>query len=162
MTAVLQWFELFYYITFIVLTLLIVIYTVKNYRNQKKQPPKLIARINYSFLEKADDKIPVVLDIINSGDYVVERVYIKFALRHKAPELLDCINFIAPKETFRYYLGIWTESKVCLFNNREIKLQDPLDFDYFKLETQGTNIILTIKGDEILPTQDFSLADKNR
>lgn len=160
MTAVLQWFELAYYITFIVLTLLIVIYTAKNYRNQKKQPPKLIARINYSFLEKVDDKIPVVLDIINSGDYVVERVFIKFALNHRTSEPIDYINFIAPKETFRYYLGICADSEVWLFNNRRIKIQDALDFDYFRLETQGTNIILTIKGDEILPTQNLLSADK--
>lgn len=44
--TVLQMFELAYYITFIILTLMIVIYTVKSYRNQKKQPPKLIPRIN--------------------------------------------------------------------------------------------------------------------
>lgn len=53
--TLLQGFELAYYISFIILTLLIVIYTVKNYLNQKKQPPKLIARINYGFLEKVDE-----------------------------------------------------------------------------------------------------------
>ena len=105
-------------------------------------------------MEKVDNKIPVVLDIINAGDYVAEKVYIKFALRHKTPENLDCINFIAPKETFRYYLGIWIDSEVWLFNNIRIKLQDPLDYDYFLYETDGTVITLTISGDEIKPTEN--------
>ena len=147
--TILQLFELAYYITFIILTLMIVIYTVKSYRNQKKQPPKLIPRINYVFLEKVDNQIPVVLDIINAGDYVAEKVHINFALRHRTPECLDCINFIAPKENFRYFLGVWIESEVWLFNNKKIKLQDPLDYDYFTLVTHDTNITLTISGDEI-------------
>lgn len=152
--TLLQWFELAYYITFIILTLLIVIYTVKNYINQKKQPPKLIARINYGFLEKVDDQIPVVLEIINSGDYVAEKIYIKFALKHNTPEDLDCINFIAPKETFRYILGEWRGSEVWLFNNKKIKLLDALDYDYFTLETHDTDIILKISGEEVKLTQN--------
>lgn len=147
--TVLQMFELAYYISFIILTLMIVIYTVKDYRNQKKQPPKLIARVNYCFLEKVDNQIPVVLDIINTGDFVAEKVMIKLGLRHKTPESLDCFNFIAPKENFRFFLGIWTASEVWLFNNRKIKLQDPLDYDCFTLEIQNTEITLTISGDEI-------------
>lgn len=147
--TVLQWFELIYYISFIILTLLIVIYTVKNYNNQEKQPPKLIARVNYSFLEKVDGKIPVVLDIINVGDYVAERVYINFSLGDKTPERLDCINFIASKESFRFFLGMWVDSEVWLFNNKKIRLQDPLDYDYFKLKTHDKEITLTISGDEI-------------
>ena len=89
--SLLQWFELLYYIAFIILTLLIAIYTVKNYRNQKKAPPKLIARINYHFLEKIDGKIHVVLDIINTGDYAAEKVYIDFALRHQSAEHLEAV-----------------------------------------------------------------------
>lgn len=149
MTTVLQWFELAYYIAFIVLTLMIVIYTVKNYRNQKKQPSKLIARINYKFLKKIDGQTPVVLDILNAGDYVAEEVYISLALKHKTPERLDCISYIAPKENFGYYLGIWTDSEVWLFNGKKIKLQDPLDYDCFIYDIDDTNITLTIRGDEI-------------
>ena len=147
--TLLQRFELLYYISFIILTLIIVIYTIRTYINQKKQSAKLFVRINYLFLERINNQIPVTLDIINVGDYAAERVYISFALRHKTPEHLDCINFIAPKENFKYFLGTLENSVLLLFNNKKIKLQDPLDYDYFTLETHDTEITLTISGDEI-------------
>lgn len=159
--TVLQCFELVYYGSFIILTALIVEYTVKNYLEQKRQPPKLIARVNYLFLKKTNGQIPVALDIINVGDYAAEKVYIDFAVKHKSPESLDCINFIAPKENFEFFLGMWTDSEVELFDGKRIKLQDPLDYDYFKLEIQevppadntkkakSAKIVLTISGDEI-------------
>lgn len=144
MELVLQISQLIYNISFL-FTLVLVIYTIKTYNNQKKQPYKLIARINYHFMKKKDDTNLVFLDIFNGGDYAAKMVDIKLVVNHNAPLNLDRINFIAPKENFRFYLGKRIKKKLILFNGQEFNLANPLDYDYFTEETSANMVMLTIR-----------------
>ncbi|MCM1123567.1 MAG: hypothetical protein NC416_13380 [Eubacterium sp.] len=145
MTWLLNWCTLIYDVSFVVLTLILLIYTIKTYYNQKKQPYRLVARVNYCFMDKQDDAVPVVIDIINAGDYVAESVKIRLVENHKLLRDLDCINFIAPRETFNFYLGMLDGKKLILYNDVVLEFKNPMDYDYFELTTNKNVITLTVR-----------------
>lgn len=146
MKLLLQITEFIYNISFIVFTFILVVYTVKSYNNEKKQPYKLIARINYSFNEETNNNINmVVLDIFNCGDYTAKMVKIQLIINHNSPIDLDCINFIAPKENFKYYLGKRIDNTLILFDGKKYNLANPLDYDYFDEFTENNIVTLTIR-----------------
>ena len=144
MNLALQITQLIYNISFL-FTLVLVIYTIKTYNNQKKQPYKLIARINYHFLKKKDDTNLVFLDIFIGGDYAAEMVQIQLIVNHNLPVIIDRVTFIAPKENFKFYLGKRKNKKLELFNGKEFNLADPLDYDFFTQETNANIVTLTIR-----------------
>ncbi len=148
MDSFLKWTELIYNLSFIIFTLILVVYTVKSYNNQKKQPYKLIARINYHFTKKKDGMIPVILDIINYGDFVAKKVKIQFGIKQGQTKELDCINFIASKENFEFYLGSLLEKQLMLFNGKQLLIKNPLDYDYFEISIENNIVTLIIRGVE--------------
>lgn len=144
MNLALQITQLIYNISFI-FTLILVIYTIKTYNNQKKQPYKLISRINYHFNTEKDGTNLVYLDIFNGGDYAAEMVEIQLIVNHNQPKCLDRINFIGPKENFEFYLGKRINKELILFNGEKYNLADPLDYDYFIQNTSENVVTLSIR-----------------
>lgn len=145
MNTALQITQLMYNISFILFTLILVIYTVKTYNNEKKQPYKLLARINYSFVKEDDNINIVMLDILNCGDYAAKMVEIQLIVNHDQPKCLDRINFIAPKENFEFYVGKRVNKELILFNGEKYNLADPLDYDYFSQNTNENVVTLSIR-----------------
>lgn len=141
---VLQITQLIYNIAFIIFTFILVIYSIKTYDNQKKQPFKLLARINYSFNNEKDDASIVMLDIFNCGDYAAKMVKIQLTVNHETPNELDCINFIAPKENFGYYVGTRTKNQLTLFDGRSYDLPNSLDYTYINQSTNENIVTLSI------------------
>lgn len=140
MNIALQITQLIYNISFIVFTFILVIYAIKTYNNEKKQPYKLLARINYSFVSENDNENSVKLDILNYGDYPAKMVKILLIVNREHPIELDYINYIAPQENFEYYVGKRIDNKLILFSGQEYTLVNPLDYDYFN-ETTNENIV---------------------
>lgn len=145
MESFLLWSQLIYNISFIVFTFLLVIYSIKSYNNQKKQPYILISRINYHFIEETNNNNLVFLDIFNAGDFVARMVEIHLIINHNPPICLDRINFISPKENFEFYLGRRIDKKIILFNGDKYELANPIDYDYFTETTNENIITLTIR-----------------
>ena len=95
MESFLLWSQLIYNISFIVFTFLLVIYSIKSYNNQKKQPYILISRINYHFIEETNNNNLVFLDIFNAGDFVARMVEIHLIINHNPP-ILSLIHISEP------------------------------------------------------------------
>lgn len=64
----------------LVLTFLIVLYAKKAFFNEKKQPAKLSGRVNYRFFDERNGKVPVTIDLCNSGDVACWKVKIQMHL----------------------------------------------------------------------------------
>lgn len=144
MNLILQITQLIYNISFIVFTLILVIYAVKTYNNEKKQPYKLLARINYTFKSENDNMNSVLLDILNCGDYPAKMIKIQLIINRDTHRELDCINYIAPHEKFEYYIGKRIDNKLILFSGQEYILVNPLDYDYFSETTNKNTVTLSI------------------
>lgn len=99
-----DWITIIYYAAIIALTLLVVIYAHKTFKDQKKKPADLKARVNYNFQRQSDSDVQASIDIINTGDVICENIHVKILINDKAI-YHDVIDYIAPHEIFPYYIG---------------------------------------------------------
>lgn len=135
----------------LVLTSLMVLYAKKAFFNEKKQPAKLSARVNYRFLNERNGKVPVTIDLFNSGDVSCWEVKIQMHFKNNRC-IDDCIDFIAPKGTFSYYIGYLTygrefkESCIELITGTQIKLTQINQSSNYSIEINNNDVKIVCNG----------------
>ena len=108
--------EIIYYIAFIVLTWLIVKYSIKTYKLQSSKSSKLLCKISV-FPEKNDkDIFQYYLEIYNFGNEVAKEIEVMVE-----NILITKIGFIKPNESFYYPIGTIRQMSSC---NRVYILDD--------------------------------------
>lgn len=129
-----------YYLAFIILTVLIVIYSVKAFYNQKKKPINIKTRVNYNFHKDYNGKTPVVLDIINDGDETVENLQIEMYIK-EIKYYEDTIQFIAAHEIFSYLIGYLETDKLKMqwITGEESDLKNIMNPAFFDIMCDGNS-----------------------
>ena len=107
---VLKIFELIYYISFIVLTVLIVVFTIKTYYLQSKRNYKLLCKFTVSDL-KIGNEFLFSIEIFNVGNAAARKVKVTI---NDIP--ITTIDFIKPGSAELYPVGI----VLCMMNGNVI------------------------------------------
>ena len=114
-------FEIIYYMAFIVLTWLIVKYSIKTYKLQSSKTSKLLCKISVSPGKNDKDFSQYYLDIYNFGNEVAKEIEIWVE-----ENFITTIGFIKPNESYYYPIGTVSQmiscNRVCLLDEeREIE-----------------------------------------
>ncbi len=150
--TILQGFELAYYIFFIILTILIVFYTAKNYQNTVKNP-MLLVRMNYNFdgvCHVEGCGTPVTIDVLNIGDRPMTKVTILFNSGTLGSSINETIEFIGPHEMYKYAVGFIKDGRINWISPNE-RYYTPLD-----VASDPTLFTISVKESGHIINVDFS------
>ena len=118
--------EVVYYISFIILTALIVYYAYKTYQLQSKKSFQLLCKINVLKETFGSFHFRYALEVYNHGNEVAEKI--KVIVNGQD---ITTIDFIKPNESFMFPLGDVTEviSGNCVYPDyeRELVQGTPVD-----------------------------------
>ena len=96
--TMIEWWELIYYIAFIILTAIIVVYAIKTYRLQSKQSSELLCKLSESFVGTGSGQI--ILEIYNHGNIVIKDIGVTVGER-----AYGSIPFLKPEESYLIPVG---------------------------------------------------------
>ena len=108
--------EIIYYIAFIVLTWLIVKYSIKTYKLQTSKTSNLLCKISLSPGKNDKDFSQYYLEIYNFGNEVAKEIEVMVE-----NTLITTIGFVKPNESFYYPIGTVRQMISC---NRVYLLDD--------------------------------------
>lgn len=108
--------EIIYYIAFIVLTWLIVKYSIKTYKVQTSKTSNLLCKISLSPEKNDKDFSQYYLEIYNFGNEVAKEIEVMVE-----NNLITTIGFVKPNESFYYPIGTVSQMISC---NRVYLLDD--------------------------------------
>lgn len=123
--------EIIYYIAFIVLTWLIVKYSIKTYKLQSSKESKLLCKIFISEANVENGVFPFYLEIYNFGNIVARDIDV-FVLENK----IATVDFIKPNESYYFPLGNVYQMIAC---NRIFLLDDESEIE------NNANILVELK-----------------
>lgn len=108
--------EIIYYIAFIVLTWLIVKYSIKTYKLQISKTSNLLCKISLSLGKNDKDFSQYYLEIYNFGNEVAKEIEVLVD-----ENFITTIGFVKPNESFYYPIGTVSQMISC---NRVYLLDD--------------------------------------
>lgn len=144
---ILQLFELIYYVSFIILTVLLVIYAIKTYIFQSSKHSELTCKItvdgnNYEDKNFKCRKASVVLEIYNYGNMMSKSISI---FLNDSKDVFTTIDFIKPEESI--YIPIGTITVYGEGDIRQIELNDDTQIE------QGDTVSVVLQNDKSVEYQ---------
>ncbi len=142
--------EIVYYISFIVLTALIVYYAYKTYRLQSEETCKLLCKIYILKETLGSFQSRYALEIFNHGNKVAEKV--KIVLNG---EDITVVDFVKPNESFMFPVGELVQmiesNRVWLDSGEELQQGAVLDVQLVSVDAVhtfqvNTDLLFTYRG----------------
>ena len=136
----LQKMELAYYISFIVLTILLVWYTARTYRLAAKRETNLYVRLVVPEEECCKYEQLIFLRIYNCGNSIAEKVSVSYKENQ-----LCCLDYIKPNEEYSIVFGVVMRMIGCnrpVLQSYEIKQNDEVSVSISCKGSQSKEVVL--------------------